>query len=181
GAAHHARARLRHAPRDGAGVRRGGRRPAHRDGDREQRDHQAGGRGRLRVRIPFRPRCPTGACPAAACRHCRERLSRDAPVVCGAVARPATAADHRGVPALRREGRGAADSRCPREGMSVRAPTFYAWLSVATSIVTITLKFSAYALTGSVGLLSDAIEAVVNIVAALVALGVLTYSAAGPD
>ena len=63
--------------------------------------------------------------------------------------------------------------------MSVRAPTFYAWLSVATSIVTITLKFSAYALTGSVGLLSDAIEAVVNIVAALVALGVLTYSAAG--
>jgi len=64
--------------------------------------------------------------------------------------------------------------------MSVRAPTFYAWLSVATSIVTITLKFSAYALTGSVGLLSDAIEAVVNIVAALVALGVLTYSAAGP-
>jgi len=65
--------------------------------------------------------------------------------------------------------------------MSVRAPTFYAWLSVATSIVTITLKFSAYALTGSVGLLSDAIEAVVNIVAALVALGVLTYSAAGPD
>jgi len=62
-----------------------------------------------------------------------------------------------------------------------RAPTFYAWLSVATSIVTITLKFAAYALTGSVGLLSDAIEAVVNIVAALVALGVLTYSAAGPD
>jgi len=62
-----------------------------------------------------------------------------------------------------------------------RAPTFYAWLSLATSIVTITLKFAAYALTGSVGLLSDAIEAVVNIVAALVALGVLTYSAAGPD
>ena len=62
-----------------------------------------------------------------------------------------------------------------------RAPTFYAWLSLATSIVTITLKFAAYALTGSVGLLSDAIEAVVNIVAALVALGVLTYAAAGPD
>ena len=62
-----------------------------------------------------------------------------------------------------------------------RPPTFYAWLSVATSIVTITLKFAAYALTGSVGLLSDAVEAVVNIVAALVALGVLTYSAAAPD
>jgi len=62
-----------------------------------------------------------------------------------------------------------------------RPPTFYAWLSLATSIVTITLKFAAYYLTGSVGLLSDAVEAVVNIVAALVALGVLTYSAAKPD
>jgi cation diffusion facilitator family transporter len=65
--------------------------------------------------------------------------------------------------------------------MSARAPTFYAWLSVATSIVTIVLKFAAYAMTGSVGLFSDAVEAVVNIVAALVALGVLTYSAAAPD
>src|SRR5665213_351548 len=65
--------------------------------------------------------------------------------------------------------------------MSARTPVFYAWISLATSIVTITLKFSAYALTGSVGLLSDAVEAVVNIVAALVALGVLTYSEAGPD
>ena len=65
--------------------------------------------------------------------------------------------------------------------MTERPPTFYAWLSVATSLVTITLKFAAYVLTGSVGLLSDAVEAVVNIVAALVALGVLTYSAAKPD
>ena len=62
-----------------------------------------------------------------------------------------------------------------------RPPIFYAWLSLATSIATIALKFSAYALTGSVGLLSDAVEAVVNIVAALVALGVLTYAAAAPD
>ena len=65
--------------------------------------------------------------------------------------------------------------------MSVRSPIFYAWLSLATSIVTIGLKFAAFALTGSVGLLSDAVEAVVNIAAALVALGVLTYSAAAPD
>lgn len=65
--------------------------------------------------------------------------------------------------------------------MSARAPTFYAWLSLGTSIVTIVLKFLAYYMTGSVGLLSDAVEAVVNIVAALVALAVLTYSAAGPD
>jgi cation diffusion facilitator family transporter len=45
----------------------------------------------------------------------------------------------------------------------------------------IALKFGAYALTDSVGLLSDAVESVVNIVAALVALLVLTYSAAAPD
>lgn len=63
----------------------------------------------------------------------------------------------------------------------MRSPTFYAWLSLATSIVTITLKFLAYYYTGSVGLLSDAVEAFVNIFAALVALGVLTYSAAKPD
>jgi cation diffusion facilitator family transporter len=65
--------------------------------------------------------------------------------------------------------------------MTPRPPTFYAWLSVATSVVVITLKFAAYFLTGSVGLLSDAVESVVNIVAALIALGVLTYSAAKPD
>jgi cation diffusion facilitator family transporter len=65
--------------------------------------------------------------------------------------------------------------------MGTRSPTFYAWLSVATSIVTIVLKFLAYYLTGSVGLLSDAIEAVVNIVAALVALAVLSYAAHAPD
>jgi cation diffusion facilitator family transporter len=63
----------------------------------------------------------------------------------------------------------------------VRSPSFYAWLSLATSIVTIALKFAAYYLTGSVGLLSDAVEAIVNIAAALVALAILTYSAAKPD
>ena len=67
------------------------------------------------------------------------------------------------------------------EGAAVRSPTFYAWLSLATSIVTIALKFLAYYHTKSVGLLSDAIETFVNIAAALIALGVLTYSAAKPD
>ena len=65
--------------------------------------------------------------------------------------------------------------------MSDRAPIFYAWLSLATSAVTIVLKFAAYWLTGSVGLLSDAVEALVNIAAALVALAVLTYSSHAPD
>jgi cation diffusion facilitator family transporter len=62
-----------------------------------------------------------------------------------------------------------------------RPPSFYAGLSVATSVVTITLKFWAYSVTDSVGLLSDAIESLVNIVAALVALAVLYYVAFGPD
>ena len=46
----------------------------------------------------------------------------------------------------------------------------YAWLSVATGIVVFSLKMLAYALTASVGLLSDALESTVNIVAAFVAL-----------
>ena len=65
--------------------------------------------------------------------------------------------------------------------MTGRSPTFYAGLSVVTSFVTIALKFAAYFLTGSIGLLSDAVEAIVNIVAALVALAVLTYAAEAPD
>ena len=65
--------------------------------------------------------------------------------------------------------------------MSDRNPVFYAWLSLATSAVTIVLKFAAYWLTGSVGLLSDAIEGLVNVVAAIVALSVLMYSSHAPD
>ena len=52
--------------------------------------------------------------------------------------------------------------------------TRYAWLSIAAAIVTITMKSAAYILTGSVGLLSDALESTVNLAAAIVALLVLT-------
>lgn len=48
--------------------------------------------------------------------------------------------------------------------------TRYAWLSIAAAVVTIVLKSAAYALTGSVGLLSDALESTVNLAAAIVAL-----------
>ncbi len=48
--------------------------------------------------------------------------------------------------------------------------TRYAWLSIAAAVVTITLKSTAYFLTGSVGLLSDALESFVNLAAAIVAL-----------
>jgi cation diffusion facilitator family transporter len=48
--------------------------------------------------------------------------------------------------------------------------TRFAWLSIFTGIAVFGLKIGAYALTGSVGLLSDALESIVNIVAAVVAL-----------
>lgn len=48
--------------------------------------------------------------------------------------------------------------------------TRYAWLSIIAAITTIALKSTAYAITGSVGLLSDAIESFVNLAAAIVAL-----------
>ena len=53
----------------------------------------------------------------------------------------------------------------------------FAWLSIAAAIVTIGLKSGAYLLTGSVGLLSDAAESVVNLVAAIVALIALGVAA----
>lgn len=59
--------------------------------------------------------------------------------------------------------------------------TRFAWLSIAAAIATIALKGGAYLLTGSVGLLSDAMESVVNLVAAIVALVVLTVAARAPD
>ena len=48
--------------------------------------------------------------------------------------------------------------------------TRYAWLSIAAACVTIVMKATAYTLTGSVGLLSDALESTVNLAAAIVAL-----------
>lgn len=62
-----------------------------------------------------------------------------------------------------------------------RRLTRYAWLSLATAIITIVLKTSAYLITGSVGLLSDALESGVNLAAAIVALVALTIAARPPD
>lgn len=57
--------------------------------------------------------------------------------------------------------------------------TRFAWLSIATAIATIALKAGAWAMTGSVGLLSDAAESTVNLVAAVVALIALKVAAQG--
>ncbi len=59
--------------------------------------------------------------------------------------------------------------------------TKYAWLSIAAAVLTIALKTGAYFLTGSVGLLSDAAESVVNLVAAVIALVALTVAARPAD
>lgn len=59
--------------------------------------------------------------------------------------------------------------------------TRYAWLSIAAAFATIALKGAAYFLTGSVGLLSDALESLVNLAGAGLALGMLTLAAAPPD
>lgn len=55
--------------------------------------------------------------------------------------------------------------------------TRFAWLSIAAAIATIALKGGAWAMTGSVGLLSDAAESTVNLVAAVVALIALKIAA----
>jgi cation diffusion facilitator family transporter len=57
----------------------------------------------------------------------------------------------------------------------------YAALSIIAAVMTITLKFGAYFLTGSVGLLSDAFESIVNLVAAVAAFWALSYAAKPPD
>jgi cation diffusion facilitator family transporter len=57
----------------------------------------------------------------------------------------------------------------------------YAWLSVAAAVATIGLKTVAWWLTDSVGLLSDALESLVNLAAALLALSMLRLAASPPD
>ena len=59
--------------------------------------------------------------------------------------------------------------------------TRYAWISIAAAIATIVLKGVAWQMTGSVGLLSDAIESFVNLAGALMALWMLTLAARPAD
>jgi cation diffusion facilitator family transporter len=59
--------------------------------------------------------------------------------------------------------------------------TRFAWLSIAAALATIALKTGAYLLTGSVGLLSDALESLVNLAGGIMALGMLTIAARPAD
>ncbi len=59
--------------------------------------------------------------------------------------------------------------------------TRFAWLSIAAALVTIGLKAAAYFITGSVGLLSDAVESLVNLIGGCMALAMLTVAARPAD
>ena len=65
---------------------------------------------------------------------------------------------------------------------SMRKPlTRFAWLSILAALITIGLKTAAYLITDSVGLLSDAVESVVNLVGGVLALAMLTIAARPAD
>jgi len=68
------------------------------------------------------------------------------------------------------------ESPLPKAGAAGPAAPTYALLSVATAVATIALKLCAWKVTGSVGLLSDAMESFVNLLAALVAFWALTVA-----
>jgi cation diffusion facilitator family transporter len=55
------------------------------------------------------------------------------------------------------------------------------WMSIAAALATITLKTVAWRMTGSVGLLSDAIESLVNLLAAILALVMVRWATLPPD
>jgi len=65
----------------------------------------------------------------------------------------------------------------------MKTPTLtrYAWLAIAAAVITMGLKALAYLVTGSVGLLSDAAESLVNLAGALMALAMLSVAARPPD
>ena len=57
----------------------------------------------------------------------------------------------------------------------------YGFLSLAVGLVVLTMKLAAWLVTGSVGLLSDALESLVNIAAAIVAIIALRAASRPPD
>src|SRR5690349_5535927 len=65
--------------------------------------------------------------------------------------------------------------------MTERALRLPILLSLAAALVTLALKSAAYLMTGSVGLFSDALESVINVVTAAVALFSLWYAAQPVD
>lgn len=69
----------------------------------------------------------------------------------------------------------------PASNEPTSTPSAWAWLSVATAVATLGLKAGAAYITGSVSLLSDALESIVNLVAALGAVLALRVAAKPAD
>jgi cation diffusion facilitator family transporter len=65
--------------------------------------------------------------------------------------------------------------------MNTPSLTRFAWISIGAALVTIILKTGAWWVTGSVGLLSDAIESLVNLAGGMMALSMLTIAARPED
>ncbi len=65
--------------------------------------------------------------------------------------------------------------------MAAAKLTRYAWISIGAALATMALKTVAWLLTDSVGLLSDALESLVNVGGATMALLMLHWAAAPPD
>src|SRR5665648_5297 len=60
--------------------------------------------------------------------------------------------------------------------MQTKSLKKFIYLSIAAALATISLKLFAYFLTGSIGLFSDALESGVNLLAAVVALFMITLA-----
>ena len=69
----------------------------------------------------------------------------------------------------------------PRRAAALPSLAAYAWLSIAAALATMALKGAAWWITGSVGLLSDAVESLVNLAAALFALWTVRFAALPAD
>jgi cation diffusion facilitator family transporter len=76
---------------------------------------------------------------------------------------------------------GQKSAQCSEVGSVFRSPRSYTLLSIGAATATIVLKAAAWRITGSVGLLSDALESGVNLVAALAAFWALTLAAKPAD
>lgn len=70
---------------------------------------------------------------------------------------------------------------CSLLGVHQPSLTRFAWLSIGAALLTIGLKTGAYLITGSVGLLSDAVESLVNLIGGVMALAMLTVAARPAD
>ena len=66
-------------------------------------------------------------------------------------------------------------------GEEARARLRAVVISLAVSVVLLAAKYQAYRLTGSTAILSDALESIVNVVAAVFGLGGIIFAGRPPD